>query len=236
MCNHFFSIFATEQLMKKVILTLVSCLMAWSLWAQTIDKDSARMVLLTAPGETPFRTEHEVQIGVGDILLLNTLYRNNGAFATPHTPHTDLFTQDVYHGTEMASGAITFNYTCRTKKWLWFGATLTYTGFYTPAFDRITDRLAYKTREHFVAIMPTIRVSYINRKYITLYSAAAIGGAVAVYERKPYDDGLAERHTDGKFVFQVTALGFAVGYKVYAFAELGAGIRGYFYGGIGYRF
>ena len=152
--------------MKKVILILVSCLMAWPLWAQTIDKDSARMVLLTAPGEKPFRVEHELQIGVGDILLMNDLYRNNGAFATPHAPHTDLFAQDVYRGAEMASGTIAFNYTCRTKKWLWFGATIAYAGFYTPAFDRITDRLAYKTREHFVAIMPTIRVSYINRKYL----------------------------------------------------------------------
>ena len=222
--------------MKKVILILVSCLMAWPLWAQTIDKDSARMVLLTAPGEKPFRVEHELQIGVGDILLMNDLYRNNGAFATPHTPHTDLFAQDVYRGAEMASGTIAFNYTCRTKKWLWFGATIAYAGFYTPAFDRITDRLAYKTREHFVAIMPTIRVSYINRKYITLYSAAAIGGAVAVYEQKSYDAGSAVRTADGKFVFQITALGFSVGYKVYAFAELGAGMRGYFYGGIGYRF
>ncbi|MGN0187453.1 MAG: hypothetical protein ACI392_06895 [Paludibacteraceae bacterium] len=222
--------------MQKVIVILIACLITGPLWAQNNDKDSARMALLTAPGEAPFHIEHELQIGVGDILLTNTLYRNDGAFATQHVQHTDLFTPDVYYGAEMTSGAIAVNYTCRTKKWLWFGATLTYSGFYRPAYDRITDQMAYKTREHFVAIMPTIRVSYINRQYIVLYSGMAIGGAVAVYERIPYDGSNGIRNVDGKFVFQVTALGFSVGYKVYAFAELGAGIRGYFYGGVGYRF
>ncbi len=236
LCNGNSDIF----MIRKTIYCMILFLFALSLSAQKVEtSDSVQATRLTAPGEKPFTIEHEVQLGFGDILMTNALYRNGGVWASDAVYHpTDLFAQDVYHGAEMSSGAISVSYTCRTKKWLWFGASLTYSGFYKPAYDRVTNEPAHTLREHFVSIMPTVRFSYINRKYLTLYSGLAIGGAVVSNEMISYN--LGSRQVDynfnGKFVFQATAIGISAGYKVYAFAELGAGVRGYFYGGIGYRF
>ncbi len=86
--------------------------------------------------------------------------------------------------------------------------------------------------------MATIRVSWLNRRIIRVYSSAGIG----VLEKFFYDDTAIDGKgkyddRDIRFVCQVAPIGIAIGKKLFGFMELGVGsvyVGDRF--GVGFRF
>ncbi|MEG2071478.1 MAG: hypothetical protein RR034_08915, partial [Bacteroidales bacterium] len=142
----------------------------------------------------------------------------------------DWFVDDIYHGAVFSTGAISFNYMYRIKKWLWIGGSATYCGFFSKVHNLVTDEVVGKNNVNTFSFYPSVRFSYLNRKYVTLYSGVSLGYTFIFGNR------LESRYSQSYFTGQITAIGVSVGKTWYGFTELGLGMRGCISAGFGYRF
>ena len=143
--------------MKRIFLILILAFLGWSLSAQ--DTLSWKQTL----------QRHDIQIGIGDPIL--------PALATGHyidirrdyyyeLNAIDWFGPDVYKGVYWTP-SISVGYKYRLAKWFWLGATVTYTGLYDVYYDRITNKKVSSESDHIITIMPSVRFSWLNKKYVT---------------------------------------------------------------------
>lgn len=192
---------------------------------------------------------HDIQLGFGDPAII---FAASGKvdFTLPfwlnyrYTPPTtfsadDWFYNDVRRKT-VAIPTINFEYRYRFAKWFWFGGAVSYTALFDRREDRITHELLSKTTDHYISIMPSVRFSWLNTKYITLYSGLSAGlimGFSEAYEQ--VGSTLADRpyhYVTLDFAGQLTAVGIQGGKNWYGFAEVGFGVQGFVKAGFGYKF
>lgn len=136
-----------------------------------------------------------------------------------------------YSGPLRMSGAVSAVYTYRARRWLEVGGSVTYAGFYRNFMHASDRRVAFRQREHYLALMPVLRFSWFNSRTVRLYSTFQLGWQLGF-----------EKYSSDRFdtfhyaAIQVTPLGISVGRRIFGYAEIGIGMRGVLVGGIGYRF
>ena len=185
---------------------------------------------------------HDIQAGIGDPFFAGLFTNNvkilkyNSLWDDPYYSPDVWFKQDVFRDYSYATGAISVGYRYRLAKWFWIGGTVGYAGFHTNYIDRVERKKAGSDHTDFFMIMPSVRFSWVNARYVTLYSGLSLGYALASV--RTYNDltGATDHHLESHVAFQVTAVGIHVGAKWYGFTELGVGIRGIISAGFGCQF
>lgn len=187
-------------------------------------------------GETfDLAKSHYVNLSIGDATIASIIYGTRSIFFSydydaPYYTY-NLFDPDYKLGPKYATGSITASYYYRFKSWFWLGANLSYTGFTQNYYDSFTKERLGTNTNHVITALPTVRFSYLNKQYVTLYSEFAFGityNYQKQYSRTVESQVLPAWHT--------TLIGVSAGKDLYGFAELGSGLRGIAIVGIGYRF
>ena len=180
---------------------------------------------------------HELSIGIGDPFFANIQrgsiwskllwchmdrYQDNNL--------GDWFDPGTYHSNYIATCPISVGYMYRLRKFLWLGGSVSYMGVFGKVFDARDDSFLYNHTETQIAFLPAVRFSYLNKKYVTLYSGLSTGFLLN-FEKE-------NGSTDVYFhpTFQLTAFGVSVGRKFFGYTEVGVGYKGFITAGIGYRF
>lgn len=210
--------------MKKTFFTLMLALAVTAAFAQNEE-------------EPDWRTElprHEIGFCIGDpaIALLyrpSTFGWNNDGY----TPDDWFLDDKFYHGPRYATCPLTFHYMYRAAKFLWLGFDFSYMGVYSKLYREWDDAQFGWMNEHYLTLMPKIRFSYFNRKYVTMYSGISTGITVGLIEPEFPAGFLSVRVRPA---VQATFYGISVGRTWYGFAEVGCGYNGFIRTGFGYHF
>ena len=133
---------------------------------------------------------------------------------------------------EGVGNGLSKNYRTDTK-FIWFrpGAKIVYEGLTTSIYDT-TDALVNHYNTSTLSIMPSVQLSYLNRKYVKLYSGIDLGVAVI------FDDNKQGSNTSSTFfAFNLTVLGVRVGNdRIFGVVETNIGMDALIKGGFGVRF
>ncbi len=175
---------------------------------------------------------HEVGLGIGDPFMA-LLYRP-GDYSYDSSPHETWFNdRNYYHGPVYTTCPISFHYLYRVAKFLWLGGTFSYCGVYAKRYEMCDRAQIGWMNEHYLTLMPTIRFSYLNKKYVTLYSGVSTGCVLGIVSPTKLS---ARPDVQCYFAGQLTAFGVSTGNKWYGFTEIGIGYNGFVRAGFGYRF
>ena len=176
----------------------------------------------------------EVSLGIGDCTMasLHCGYQYgffNCCYQDPIN-FDDLTGTPTYHSDYYATPLFTTHYLFRITKFLWLGGNVNMMGVFGNIYDGTNDMKIGAYRETQFAIMPEIRFSYLNKKYVTLYSGFSTGYVLTAGHN---GDETFVKHG---IVNQITWFGVSAGHKWFGFAELGLGYKGFVNAGFGYRF
>lgn len=178
---------------------------------------------------------HYVNLSIGDATIASLIYGTRSLFFSyNYEPpyHTyDLFAPDYKLGPKYTTGSITASYYYRFKSWFWVGGNLSYTGFTQNYYDAFSIEHLGRNTNHVITLLPTVRFSYLNKQYVTLYSEIALG--ITYNYQRQYGKTVESQVLPA---WQTTLIGVSAGKDLYGFAELGSGLRGIAIIGIGYRF
>lgn len=227
--------------MKKTLITLIIACLVLSLSAQE-DTLTWKQTL----------QRHDIQIGIGDPLVAGILTdrfpifdKCGGIFSKCSDNNwrtaSDWFSPDVYSTGVIATPTFSVGYKYRFAKWFWFGASVSYTGFYETKYDRISNQKYSSNNLHYITIVPEVRFSWLNKKYVTLYSGIGIGVGLFIddtyYSNKFFPNGQPNYdEVTWAPTGQLTFVGVHVGRKWYGFTEIGVGCKGIIQAGFGYNF
>lgn len=142
----------------------------------------------------------------------------------------DWFSPAQYHTNYVVTCPISVGYMYRLRKFLWLGGSVSYMGVFGKVFDARDDSFLYNHTETQIAFLPTVRFSYLNKKYVTLYSGLSTGFLLN-FEKNDGSTNVYFHPT-----LQVTAFGVSAGRKFFGYTEVGWGYKGFITAGIGYRF
>lgn len=186
--------------------------------------------------------EHEFRLGVG---VLPMLFRNIGLrdmvggadyilrYGPLDTHFNDLL---QYDGPNYTMGSLSVGYTYNIKRWLSVGATFSYVCEYQRKHDRFSNRVVGRQEWNDMFFTPMVRFTFLNRKYVRLYSQLGLGVRLTEYKVVAKGQKTYREHK-WDFSGQITLLGVSVGNKLFGFAEFpGFGAQGALVAGIGYRF
>lgn len=165
-----------------------------------------------------FTRQHDVSLSVG--LLPSPTY---------YTSYDYAFLPSTHRGAIYTCGAWSAAYGYNFKNWLQVGGAVTYYGEFGSVHSNFDDSKVRNESYNLVAVTPTVRFSWLNRKWVRLYSTVGLGYGVIV--EKSYSTC-----TTHILSYQLTPVGINVGKSLYGFAELGIGTQGVAKVGIGYRF
>lgn len=140
--------------------------------------------------------------------------------------------QRYYNGPLRTSGAFGIAYGYRVRYWLEVGGSFTYAGFYRNLLRTSDGGVASRQREHYLTLMPYVRLSWVNGRMVQCYSSLHLGyqlGSERYY-------GMNRPVALGYFAGHLTLVGVRVGRRLFGYGEIGFGMRGLYVAGIGYRF
>ena len=188
--------------MKKLCLISV-LIFAINLYSQ--EKDSTSKFVFP---------KHEVKLSYGIMAIPNSI--------------TKMFEEDI------CKGGFTANYMYRVAKWFWVGGNINWQfpsemeqRYYWWQYN--AENFEISQVNHFFAIAPEFRLSYVNKKYVTLYSAFSAGYGIQT--------GISK---DKYYYLNVTLFGgnFHIGKNQNFFVggEVGMGFKGILSIHGGYRF
>ena len=180
---------------------------------------------------------HDIQFGLGDpLLILNHNYK----YVWENSTADDWF-NNTQNALTVAIPTVNFEYRYRFASWFWFGGAVSYNASFSRWEDYITRNVQARTSNHYISIMPSVRFSWFNRKYIMLYSGISLGCIISYKET--FDPNHA--HSANPLIYktilfdytgQLTAVGIQGGKNWYGFAEIGFGCQGFVKAGFGYKF
>ena len=185
---------------------------------------------------------HDIQFGIGDpaLLFLNNTDICIGCTYYPPRQNADSWFEDYVNTLTFAAPTINLEYRYRFAKWFWFGGLVSYADIYNQYKDRVTQATVAHTGIHYITVMPSMRFSWLNKKYITLYSGLSLGCTVAVGKKYwpdiPNTGIVYEPFAGASLSGQLTAVGIQGGKNWYGFAEIGLGYQGFVKAGFGYKF
>ena len=134
-------------------------------------------------------------------------------------------------------GAIYVTYTRRLSKVIGIGVTACVDPIILNYYDRVNGErtLVCKVSQHSIALLPHLKINWLNTKYVNLYSKVApIGIRYCTYKQKEYYPDLYEiqspydSFTDKiGYAYQFTPIGIEIGTKQFAgFLQVGIGMEG----------
>ncbi|HBX90539.1 MAG TPA: hypothetical protein DEH06_04365 [Alistipes sp.] len=174
----------------------------------------------------PFTPQHELRLTAG---------------AYPLMPYTDgrsfdasfpFISSRTHLGPVYTSGVWSLSYDYRFRRWFDLGLTLGYYGEYSNSYSNRDSSLVGRNRAHAVTVMPMARFTWLNRRWVRMYSSLGLGATFG-YGRF---DTEGSRPENAMIAFQVTPVGISVGRSFFGFAEIGLGAQGALMMGVGYRF
>jgi len=209
-------------MMKKIVLSLSLLLFVAASFAQEQDRWNGL-------------PRHELSLGVGDCLMPNWLY---SGYQTHHlcccvydpVDFDEILCTPTYHNDYYSTPVVSVGYLYRVTKFLWLGANVNWVGVYGKIFDASTELPICSYSENQFALLPTIRFSYLNKKYVTLYSGLSTGLFLSSVKN---DTGHSMKVG---FAGQLTLFGVSAGNNWFGYAELGVGYKGFVNAGFGYKF
>ena len=147
-----------------------------------------------------------------------------------------------YYPLEEHIGAIYATYTRRLNKVIGIGLTFCYDPIRLAYSGNVSGQnaLICKVSENSFAIIPHLKINWLNTKYVNLYSkVATLGFHYVTYRQEEYHPDLYEVNPpelnlilDG---YQVTPIGIEIGTKQFAgFMQIGVGMEGII--SIGFRY
>ena len=134
-------------------------------------------------------------------------------------------------------GAVYVTYTRRLTKVIGIGVTACIDPIILNYHDRVNGEstLVCKVSQHSIALLPHLKINWLNTKYVNLYSKVApIGIRYCTYKQKEYYPDLYEvqspydsfRDRIG-YAYQFTPIGIEIGTKQFAgFLQVGLGMEG----------
>ena len=179
-------------------------------------------------GQHAFVPQHEFRLSAGAFPIVTSTNRYYGFYdyAYPYGYYS------IRHGETWTSGAWTLSYEYRFRKWFSAGVAFTYYGEYGTTYSNLDNTLLSKNRVHRMGLMPEVRFTWLNRRWVRMYSSLAMGVSFGVTRG---DVGYYGRRVS--FAGHLAPLGITVGRSLFGFAELGGiGMNGALMLGIGYRF
>lgn len=139
---------------------------------------------------------------------------------------------------EKVTNSWTFSYTYNFSRIFALQAGVTYEGGWDECYRVEDDVLVSSISSQFLSPMLTARFSWLNRKYVRMYSSVGAGMAVSLSNTHYVtSDNVVHERPDAYLSLQLTPVGISVGKQLFGFVEVGAGtiyLGGCF--GIGYRF
>ncbi len=130
---------------------------------------------------------------------------------------------------EKSSLAWSLNYAYNFNKTIALGAVFSYEGGSQSFYRRSDNSLINKENKNILTTMAVFRASWLNRKFIRMYSQIGAGASYSM-------EGNFKYPID-HFAFQISPVGISVGKQLYGHLELGVGtVYMGFNIGIGYRF
>lgn len=181
-------------------------------------------VMMLAAGEVQaqkFVPHHEVSLSVGAM--------PSSDFFTRYDDYIPDYVPMNYKSPTYTAGAWTAAYGYNFKKWLYVGGAVSWYGEFSAVYSNVDNSKIRKDSYSLVSVMPTVRFTWLNRKWVRMYSAAGLGVSI---ETERHDMRYRNAYVGGK----LTPVGIMVGRSLYGFAELSIGTQGLAIAGIGYRF
>lgn len=203
--------------MKKLSLLLFLLTLPAALSAQEETARSRRQEL--------FVPQHELRLTAGayPILPFWIDLGCDGELPFPNRTHRG----PVYTG-----GAWSLSYDYRFRKWFDLGLTLGYYSEYSRSYSNRDASPVGRNRAHALTVMPAVRFTWMNRRWVRMYSSLGLGATFVFGHRDRNTDCFREGHA----AFQFTPVGISVGRSLFGFAEVGVGAQGTLMMGIGYKF
>ena len=189
---------------------------------------------------------HEFQLNIGDPYMAASTYSHTSLDITEYlfpnlqenpTGPNDAYTwlNPSYECRTNVTPLFSFSYHYRLRKWLWIGATQTFSDVYQNIISPEGD-IETRLNEYAISTILDVRFSYLNRKHITLYSGLGLGLMLKGYDSR-YDGNYFLGGVSITSVYQLTAFGVKAGSgHWFGNLELGCGYKGFISGGVSYDF
>ena len=208
--------------MKRLIILLIATIAAISASAQNLEpqENSKRNKL-------PFTQQHEVRVSAG----ISPMFTISNMYDYVPSPY---YVPRIIDGPTYTTGAINLSYAYRFRRWFDLGLLLSYNCEYKRQFNALSGDYLHRKYQHNITIMPTIRFTWLNRKWVRMYSSLGMG--MTINTTSTTGSGGSTDGNSYAFAFQCSYLGLTVGRSLFGFAELGFGPKGVAIFGMGYRF
>ena len=208
--------------MKRLIILLIATIVAISASAQNLEpqENSKRNKL-------PFTQQHEVRVsaGVSPMFTISNMY--------DYVP-SPYYVPRIIDGPTYTTGAINLSYAYRFRRWFDLGLLLSYNCEYKRQFSALSGDYLHRKYQHNITFMPTVRFTWLNRKWVRMYSSIGMGVTIQT-QNISGPEKLSDNSIYG-FACHCSYLGITVGKSLFGFAELGCGAKGFAIFGMGYRF
>ncbi|MDE6569927.1 MAG: hypothetical protein K2K43_04825 [Alistipes sp.] len=182
---------------------------------------------IPACNRAQFVPQHELRLTAGAYPLLPYINTWHGCDAD----HPAGFSR-THRGPVYTSGVWSLAYDYRFRKWFDLGLAFSYYGEYSTSYNNSDFSFAARNRSHAITVMPVARFTWLNRRWVRMYSSLGLGATFAFGELDHNTDYFRETSA----ALQFTPIGISVGRSLFGFAEIGLGAQGTLMLGIGYQF
>ena len=233
--------------MKRIIFLSVALFVAHAAMAQaevkpSVAAASAQSVVLQSADalstvqpkcgkcqRPPFSQQHELRASIGYVPMFAYL----GSYFVDGMPPPS-YISPTFRGPLYTTGAVSVSYGYRFYRWLDVGMVVSYYNEFHRLYDSFTNDYLGRVYNHHITLMPTVRFTWLDRKWVRMYSSLAAG---ATFYTQSQTKVKGEAHYNSQnFAGHFTYLGITVGRSFFGFAELGIGAKGFATMGLGYKF
>lgn len=176
------------------------------------------MTISTASAQE-FVPQHELRLSVGCVPINYNYFMKYDCIGNPLLRHGAVYTAGVW----------SLSYGYRFNKWFDLSVAVSYYGEYSAVYSNIDNSKLHPDNMHAISILPVARFTWLNRKWVRMYSSLALGALIEVEQG-------SRTYTEGYVGGQLTPIGITVGRSLFGFAEIGLGTQGLATIGLGYRF
>lgn len=176
---------------------------------------------------------HDIRLGIGSINLSTALMLTDEWFGgcCDDEYYSDNFRDQMlltrtYLTPERLWGTFSLSYTYHGRRRVEAGLIATFAATTQRRKDIATDRTVESYNRYAVSVLPMVRLLWLHRKNVSLYSSVGLGIVFTA------DEG----QTRLLPWYDLSLIGCTFGRRLFGFAELGAGMSGMLRVGIGYRF
>ena len=179
------------------------------------------LLLLTASTASAqeFVPQHELRLSVGCVPINHDYFTTYDFIGNPL----------LRHGATYTAGLWSLSYGYRFNKWFDLSVAVSYYGEYSAVYSNLDNSKIHPDNMHAISILPVARFTWLNRKWVRMYSSLALGAHIEVEQG-------TRTYTEGYVGGQLTPIGITVGRSLFGFAEIGLGTQGLATIGLGYRF